>query len=393
MMQSQPYSSATFTPCAHVSQNSSMMRSTANLSQVSHSYPPVKTPTLGVPITNRPPLLPNGNGSSFVMENTSTNRYWSSLGTLSSPLISGIKVENGGVQNHYAGAYTPSTPISTPKAEPGQSNGPFFTSPGAFNRSPGNKNNLNGRCHWPYTASIRGGFMSRGSRGNYVKRGRGSAFGKVNGVEVPRNPFGANIRSRVRVAKVPQPRANIPCTLCDFSTAYSHSLDVHMKSVHSMERPFSCVLCDYTCKLKGNLKKHYVGTHKLEVEPAESLLKHSSNSENAVPSQVNVFNAKTMENTPIQPANEVSDAKQPEEHEPSLSEIYDAYNSAEFSDFLVNDQETAATGATLQHMATTAPNEDLTLEATDSSQEMLPADLSVQTLNSNFGTLATVLSP
>ena len=109
---------------------------------------------------------------------------------------------------------------------------------------------------------------------NKRKRGRGkkSSLGfpfANNGSGVYKYPAQSSPR-KVNSTKTFQ------CPLCDFSTPYYSSLDVHTKSIHSVERPFSCVLCEYTCKLKGNLKKHYMGIHKLESEPASSLLKHSS---------------------------------------------------------------------------------------------------------------------
>ena len=374
---------------AHVTQNCTMQTPANVPPGGAQSFPHLKNMGIDTPMMNRQSLVENGNGSSFVMENLPTNNDRSALGSLLNPLVHSIKVESGSVPDGSSGNTAPIN--SNTDLVHGQSNGPFFV-PAALKRSPGHKSNPNGRCHWPYTAQLRGGFMSRGSRGGLMKGGRGSGgtFGKMNGGELSRTPFGMRVRSRVRVAKVTQPRANIACTLCDFSTAYSHSLDVHMKSIHSMERPFSCVLCEYTCKLKGNLKKHYVGTHKLETEPAESLLKHSSNNENTFPSQVSVLGANAMK-TPER--NE--SVKQSEENEPSISEIYEAYNSAEFSDFLVDSQETTETGATTpQLLAATVSNLELDLKNNISSQEMLPADLTTQTTDSqNFVSLGTILSP
>ena len=109
------------------------------------------------------------------------------------------------------------------------------------------------------------------------KRGRGRKTGFGFPYTVNRTTATANGSLPSPTRKAVPPNKLFQCALCDFRTPYYSSLDVHTKSIHSMERPFSCVLCEYTCKLKGNLKKHYMGIHKMEAEPAASLLKQCSN--------------------------------------------------------------------------------------------------------------------
>ena len=60
---------------------------------------------------------------------------------------------------------------------------------------------------------------------------------------------------------LPENRPLNICPKCNLKLKSDYCLRMHMKFIHSDERPFSCHLCNYTCKRKFCIRKHLKNVH------------------------------------------------------------------------------------------------------------------------------------